>query len=289
MTIQELLDEFRIEYREQGTHTHTTVGWVNICCPFCSDNNFKLGINLTWNYGNCWSCGNKSLAAVLVQLTDLPYSKIKELVKDLPHQIFKEEFEKRGKLELPTDLGKLSLRHRVYLENRGFNVEEIQRLWKVRGIGFSFESNLAWRIFIPIEYHGRTVSWTTRSIGKLARYWNASKSQEEISIRKLLYGEDYVRHTIIVLEGPLDVWTVGPGAVCTCGMVYSRDQLLRMTKYPNRIICFDSTPDAQARARRLVRELEPFPGRTRNVVLETGKDPNEADKKEILELRSFLT
>jgi len=63
----------------------------------------------------------------------------------------------------------------------------------------------------PSDYKGRIVSWTTRSISNQGkRYINASEREESVSMKTLLYNEDYARHCVIVTEGPGDVWRIGP-------------------------------------------------------------------------------
>jgi hypothetical protein len=60
---------------------------------------------------------------------------------------------------------------------------------------------------------------------------------------------------------------------------------MRLAKYPNRVICFDASADAQQRADALAKQLAPFDGLTINIQLETGDDPASADKHELQELR----
>ena len=147
---------------------------------------------------------------------------------------------------------------------------------------------LPWRLFIPFHIHGEVVSWTTRSIGQNGlRYVSASSDQEKVNHKSILYGEDFCRHAVIVHEGPFDVWRTGPGAVATCGTGFSRSQLLRLSNYPVRVICFDNEKQAQQRATELCDLLEPFPGETIQVTLDA-KDAAEASDKEINQLRRFL-
>jgi len=164
------------------------------------------------------------------------------------------------------------------------NPDEIERLWGVQGIGLA--SELSWRLWIPIYHQGEVVSWTTRAIGNTdARYITASPEQESKSIKSVLYGGDMVRYASIICEGPIDAWAIGPGAVAVCGLSYTKAQLLETSKFPVRVICFDSESIAQKRANRLAKQLQVFPGETHVVVLESGDDPAEADRSEILELR----
>jgi DNA primase len=173
------------------------------------------------------------------------------------------------------------------MKGRGFDPDEIVKLWGLQALGLS--GFLSWRIFIPIVYHGRMVSWTTRTIGdQEPRYISARPDQELVSIKQSLLGEDYVRDVVIVVEGPFDAMRVGPGAVALFGNAVSPAQIKKLSQIPTRVICLDNETEAQRRACKLCSLLEPFPGRTINVVLDA-KDPGSASEHEIQLLRrSFL-
>jgi predicted RNA-binding protein YlxR (DUF448 family) len=271
----DLLSQFRVAYRKGDT-----AGWIQLDCPNCGRP--YLGFNLGSNYMNCWSCGHLDLVQTVALLIRRPAKECRKLLGDLAKERIKQT-DLPGKLVLPK-VRSLHRAHRDYLERRGFDPEEIIRLWSILGIGLG--GRLAWRIFIPITLGGQVMSWTTRSISDThpSRYISAGKSEEAVPHKTLLYGEDYCRHAIIVHEGPLDVWATGPGAVATCGTAYSRAQLLRIAKYPTRVICFDNERDAQKRAKKICRELGCFEGSTYNVVL-SGKDAASSPKEEIKQLR----
>ena len=103
--------------------------------------------------------------------------------------------------------------------------------------------------------------------------------------KSVLYGADHARHAVVVCEGPIDCWAIGPGAVATLGTAYTQAQALALARYPVRAVCYDAEPDAQRRAARLCQTLAAFDGTTVNVVLETGKDAAAASKAEVAELR----
>jgi hypothetical protein len=223
-----------------------------------------------------------------MELADLSYYKVKQLLSDLETEDFIEKPKVTGKLVLPSGIKKLHSAHKGYLHNRGFKWKKIEKLWKIFGI--SIAPKLSWRIFIPIHYHGEVVSWTTRSISnnpKITRYISAAENEELICHKDLLYGEDFARHAIIVNEGVTGVWRIGPGAVATLGVGYSTKQLERMAKYPIRAICFDNEYEAQKRAKKLVNDLSVFPGDTYNVVLDE-KDAAEENEKNIKRLRKEI-
>lgn len=145
---------------------------------------------------------------------------------------------------------------------------------------------LSWRLFIPITYNGDEVSWTTRSIAQdvRQRYISASAKQEAVNHKTLVYGQDHCFHSVVIVEGPLDAWKVGPGAGALFGTAYTPAQVKRLVRHPNRYVCFDSSPDAQAQAERLVDELSCFEGVTENIVLDA-EDPGSAPERELRLLR----
>jgi hypothetical protein len=285
MKFKELLQEQGIDFRDSG-HEHCRPGWIQLDCPYCSADwkHYRLGYNISAGYLNCWTCGRHGLVETLATILGISYGQVKKLLGDVDTELAPAKVE-RGKLVLPTGLGPLLKPHKDYLRRRGYKPDELQRLWEIRGID-ALGGVLSWRVFIPVHYRGRIVSWTTRSIDDQHshRYRAARPEQESIDHRTLLYGLDYCRHSIVVCEGPTDVWRIGPGAVCTFGTGFSRAQVCAMAEFPIRVVCFDSAPDAQKRARELCDLLEVYPGETYNVVLES-KDPGSGTDEEIREIR----
>ncbi len=288
MKFTEVLSQLNIPYKTEGHH-HCRPGWVQIDCPWCGRDTQKwhLGYSLDGHFLNCWRCGPHRPIETLMEITGLPFYQCKKLLSGIEPTETKKE-KPKGKLIIPKGVGKLGRPHLHYICKRGFVPSEIEELWKIKGIGIA--AKLAWRIFIPIIYHGETVSWTTRSISdnpKVTRYISAPLKEESIPHKSLLYGEDYAQQTIIVTEGPFDVWRIGPGAVATLGVGYSHAQMLRMSHYPVRVICFDREKTAQIRAKKLCNNLSVFPGETYNIQL-SSKDAAGATAKEIKKIRGFL-
>lgn len=285
-TIVEILEELGIRYVGEE-HRHCGRGWVGVDCPYCGPGSgrYHLGFHVKHLYANCWRCGGHGIAHALSLLSNRSYLECRVMLGEVDRgdlataKIF-------GKYTLPNGVCDLLPAHMRYLENRGFCPIEISKLWGIRGIGL--HHRLTWRLWIPITYQGQTVSWTARSIGKSnPRYISARPDEESALHRSLLYGEDYCRHAVVVHEGPTDVWRTGPGSVATFGTGFSRSQVLRLSKYPVRVVCFDSDTGAQRRARKLADDLSSFPGETYNVVLDS-KDAGVASPAETKILREFL-
>jgi len=283
---QELLDEYNIPYRTEGT-PHCRPGWINIDCPFCGKNTqkFHMGYSIQGNYCSCWRCGWQPLIKVVAEITNTAYKQAAKLIGGLTsHTIYTQK--KHGKIQEPKSVGPLQKPHKLYLKKRGLDWRALQSRWDVKGIGIA--SQMSWSIFIPIHLHGNTVSWTTRAIGNRdAKYMSAPREKETICHKDLLFGEDYVSNTIIVTEGPFDVFKIGPGAVATFGMIATANQIAKMIKYPRRFICFDNEPEAQKRAKRLCDDLGVFKGDTYNIRL-TSNDAGDSSPEEIRDLQKLL-
>jgi 5S rRNA maturation endonuclease (ribonuclease M5) len=290
MLFTDLLKELKIDFKSAGEHHHVTTGWIGLECPFCGSGSYHLGYNLRYGYLSCWRCGPHNVAKTVALLGQVDYGIVKKRLEGLATQRIERGYEPKGEYLPPPAAGPMLTMHKRYLkEKRGLNPEEIERIWRVGGIGFC--ARLPFRLFIPIFHHGEKVSWTTRTIQeKGRRYVSASREEEKISHKRLLYGADYARHSVIVCEGPLDVWAIGPGAVSTFGCAFTRAQLVRLAKYPSRGILFDRDADGERQAERLANDLAPFAGDTFLIRLETGKDAASAERAEIEELRRrFLT
>lgn len=281
----DILQRYGIPYKEAGSHHHVTQGWVGLDCPKCSKGSgrYRLGFNLAKAYLSCWTCGYAPLAWTLCEITGESYPEIKRLLKGIDREERREWKAKLGGLKLPDGLGALQPAHEKYLRKRGFNPDEIARVWGIQGIGFA--RRLPWRIWIPIHQEGQVVTWTTRSLADDGRrYINARPNEEAVPIKQTLYGEDHCRHAAIVVEGPTDAWRIGPGAVATFGVVASKAQVQKIARFPIRTVCFDKEPAAQRTARRLCRDLAGFPGETHNVILDAD-DPGSAGQDEVNNLR----
>jgi hypothetical protein len=285
MKFEDLLREHRIEYRTEGHH-HCRPGWIQLDCPYCrSRGKWHLGYNVTFGYANCWKCGRHRINDILRELTDLPWRKVKKLLEGVERQPLPLPIE-RNRLRLPSGIEPLAAPHRKYLERRGFDVAELQQLWDIQGIGLGGAGlGLQWRLFVPIHFYGTLVSWTTRSLSERhpKKYRTAKPDEEAMNHHHILYGEDYCRTSILIFEGPPDVWRVGPGAVCTFGTQFSSAQIARIVNYPVRVVCFDNEEIAQQRAQRLGKRLNEYDGKTFNVML--NRKGQDIDMQEVNELR----
>lgn len=291
MTIIDLLKENSIPHFVGPGHRHVRAGWCGVDCFQCSPNSskFKLGINLSSLSCKCWGCSTIPLHLVLHHLLRIPQQEALVLARQLrgtrtPYA-YKPSILNNQKVTIPIGVGELQEPHRRYLQSRGFDPDELVDIWNIQGIGVA--PRMSWRLFIPIYYENEMVSWVTRSISDEVslRYINASPEQEKMHHKHLLYGEDMVRHSIIVVEGPTDAWRIGPGAVATLGLNYTPEQVRRIACYPVRTICFDNEAIGRYAANKLADTLSAWPGETNIINICSGKDPATASEEDIKELR----
>ena len=292
MNLPEILTTLGIEYRLPGAHRHVRGQWCGLDCVRCSPKSkrFRLGIHQQYRYANCWTCGHlPNLSAILAESSGVSIKRVLALLRDWAGQpsVRRDRTRPARSTRNPDSLGPLLPAHRRYLEGRGLDPDEVARLWGAQGIGIA--PRLQWRIYLPVVLHGITVSWTTRGIGEQGkRYLSASPDEEAVPLKRTVFGADYVRGAAVICEGPFDAIRIGPGAVATYGLGYSRTQLAWMASVPTRIIAFDNEDAAQRRAVELANDLAVYPGRTCVVRLTSGKDAGNAAAWEIRELRKML-
>lgn len=290
MRFTDILDEHGVKWWGPLQHHHVTDHFVGFDCPYCSPGTgrVRMGCHTEKGYVVCWACGPQNRVEVLSLLTGLSKAKAYELLGGVEYDKFLPT-RRPGKYEAPEGLRELMRQHRDYLRGRGLVPKDVVRLWRAQCFDQTAPRGLSWGIFIPVFYRGEAVSWTTRAISDdvSPRYMSAPSQSERWPAKSLLYGEDYCGSSVMVVEGPLDVWKIGPGATCTLGVSYSRAQLERIARYPRRVIVFDSTPDGRKKAREVCDQLAPFDGETLDVVLDA-KDPGDASEKELRQLRRLL-
>ena len=294
MTITEVFDRLGVPYLSSG-HEHTRPGWVQADCPDC-------GLTGHWRLGfderrpgrcACWACGPKRLGDVLQSLSGESWQTVRPYLVALygSPQHAPADDRKRGRYD-PPETGDLKPIHKRYLEGRGFDWKRLVRFWGVRAVvphQADRHRHYAWNLFVPVTHRFEAVSFTTRSVNPDAklRYVSASKDMEKVDHKSLLYGQDLVPgNTVVVHEGPFDVWRTGPGAVCTFGTAFSPAQVEKIARYPVRVVCYDFTPEGQDAARKLCDRLDVFPGETHHVQsLGGAKDAAEASEADVRRLR----
>jgi DNA primase len=194
---------------------------------------------------------------------------------------------------LPNDIGELSQYQVHYLTRRGLDIDELVTLWELAGIG---PHGGQWRnrIFIPTFLNDRMVSWQTRSISTapdVARYLSAPANMSVLNNKKLVYGYDQACRrgdSAVVVEGPVDVWKLGPGAVHTFGTTWTAAQMTVLCRFKQVVVMFDCENKAQIQAEQLAESLAGLGVVSFTASLSGVKDAGEMPTKEARQFCSHL-
>ena len=296
LKFEQLCLDFGIETTTEGKHSRS--GWVQINCPFCDsgDDSKHMGFNLAFSTFSCWKCGKHSPFATIAQLTKSSTRETVILLKKYQGEKNYIRIDTEGKkydwdkkFELPSTAGELQEMHINYLLKRNFDPEKIKKEWDIKGTGIY--GAFAYRIIMPVYLNKKLVNFVGRDVtGKSKlRYDNCKNEDSIVPLKDTVYGVDYVKDKVLIVEGPTDVWRLGRGAVATFGTAYTIKQVKLLKSFKTRYIMFDpSDKEAQKRAKELASDLSAFAGRTEILTFKGYKDPGELPQNEADDLMKEL-
>lgn len=284
------------------TDKNVSEGWVGIRCvyPMCEDASNHLGINLDTGVHSCFVCGRKGGPAQLVALVDhCTWVEAQEVVKEfsilfptdraVPHE--------HGDFMLPKfHTQNPTARHIKYLQRRGYDHHDLIDKYNI-----SFTGSVSWvdgpygkwtypwRIIIPVFLDGDMVNFTSRDITG----FSSSKYKmgpNNIAIRPggdCVYNLDRAGDIIALVEGPLDVWRIGDGAVAMLGTKFSEAQLsLIASKRPRQVFIVYDT-GAEKIAKDLGQRMARLVPQTDYLWL-PGGDPDTLNPTDLADLQTLL-
>jgi len=266
MDIIRFFNDFSILYRTEG-HKHCRPGFVNIECPFCSGNpGLHLGYNLENDYWSCWRCGWHPILKTVSTLLNQSEERTLPIIKQYGQIYYHKEVKlKEGKkpFEFPSGVTDLSKAHKHYLSERGFDPDKLERLWGLKSCGPVSKLDVhdyKHRILIPYTWNLEVVTFDTRSKNKYkagSRYKACPKEREKIEHKRILYGnQEKWKSTGVIVEGPTDVWNLGPEACAVSGIKYTPAQVKVISECFERVfVVFDDDPQAVVQANKLVADL----------------------------------
>jgi hypothetical protein len=245
---ERFLSDYNIQTYTDGPDTQE--GWINIQCPECNDHANHGGFNLATGYYNCWRCGKHYVDNILVDLLLISKKEANNIIDeyqiDVPGTIIKKEKKiiKNTFLELPPGTKELNKKQRKYLIKRKYDPDELARVWKLQGT--QNYGDYSCRIIAPIFLDGRLVSYQGRDhTGRSSLRYKACKIKNEIIHHKhLLYGIDYVlNRQAVLVEGIMDVYRLGPGAVASFGTSVTTEQIHFISKRLDTLFILFDTDD----------------------------------------------
>lgn len=284
----------RIPYLTQGHH-HTHHGWAQTHCPQCTDGTrgWHLGFSLERGNFNCWRCGSVRAVDAVMGLLRVSKEKAHELLREFGGGRAdgrRAVVVRKRKIKAPLGLAPLAGCHRRYLKARGLDPDAVAEEWELQGSRFE-DPKWAWRVVAPIRnLGGEVVAYVGRSIHNEAKpkYRVTDDADCLEDPKALVYGIHKVPDkAVIVVEGPADVWNMGPGAVATLGVDWTVARANKLRRFQRRFVMFDPEPLAQERAEKLAEWLGSFPGET-EVVSGLPSDPGSLSRKLVRKLRKSL-
>ena len=298
------------------TGKNVTEGWVNTNCPFCYDPSNHLGVNLSSKMFSCWICRESgSIFKLVKQLTGFDNRTVGRLIREHTKDGFNYNFsseteQKSRKLEiqLPTRCNEKPLKiHKEYLKSRGFNRKEIELYFDIKYTGqiSSYirsdgkRSNFSYRIMIPIYMNKKLVNFTARDVTGLAeeRYKNCPNDDAIFHTKDCIYGYDLAgkgtsKDVVVFVEGPTDVWRIGPGAFGIFGLKYTENQLKAIYKkeIKKAFTLFDKGKREKKIAELFAREIGSFIPEVNIIEFDEddSDDPGSMTKKQVNELRAII-
>jgi DNA primase len=281
-------------------YSHSDKNEVTICCPFCQDTRFRLGINLRNGKGHCFNdCGFKSrdimyTARMLCEAFGIKFSArqfVQEQQERRQHRLAIKEPEALGPglpLEYETfnDIcDNIGRKARAYLKNRGVSALQIA----YHKIGFAAAGEMAWRILFPIVDEDGIVH------GCAGRDFSGQQTPKYLNTPgvKLLWNAHRPATAAVVVEGVMDairvervlLQTKGTVAVARLGSIITTLQMNQLKHY-DRVTVFPDCDRAGVHgAIELCRRCDAR-GISVSVVIPrsmTGRDPGDMEEDEILE------
>jgi len=273
--------------------------WINFNCIFCNDKNNHGGINLSSGYYSCFKCGGSSLKKVISTLLKIEFYEVEKVLEQYQGRISikQKDKEKKNASKVILPIEELNERARKYLIKRNFDPDYLYEKYKISGI--SLEGEWAGRIIIPVFYNNRLVSYQGRSILSkrackeydILRYKTLKKELSVIDAKDILFNLDNcLEKYVVVNEGPFDTIRWGDNACATLGTsTTDKQKILLAERFEKGFIIFDPEKEAQARAKKLAKELSGLGMKDVQVIdTELKHDIGASTDKEIKELKRSL-
>lgn len=290
----------RIPYWAEGKNV--TAGWVELQCLWCNDRSHHLGVNLDTRFMSCWRCGPKGpFSNYIMTKENYNYRQARNVLNEFQQTVYRslrQDIQIRNtdwdRNILPKEAtGDFPESYLNYLRGRRYDPVKLITQYHLKAIGnwCTTSDNLCYRILIPVLYEGRVVNYTARDVTGRAEtpYVNCKNDQAIIPIRDCIYNRDSVRDTVLIVEGPIDVWRMGSGSISVFGMEVSKEQIGAIvdTGAKRAFVMFDGEEQAIKKAHKVAMALSGLIPFVEVLELEKG-DPDSLEEKDVQEIRKLV-
>lgn len=187
-----------------------------------------------------------------------------------------------SKITFPPDTGPLTDKAKQYLISRNFDPEHLVSEWGLLSTGNV--GKYKFRILAPIYLRGQLVSYQCRDITNKSNtpYKGCPIEESVYFLKYTVYGFDKAvsAKKCVVVEGLVDNWRLGSGAVATFGTGFMPQQVLLLARNFDEIfIMYDTEETAQEQADKLYHLLTGFGKKAEILTLSEG-DPGDLSNKD---------
>jgi hypothetical protein len=295
INVRSFLDKFNIPYQESGSQ-NVGKGWLGLpVCPSCGRAWNCYGVNTITGVTHCWVCSFKS--NIYEYVKEQSSAPIKEVYKEYKNS--KKDFtpyqhqQIKGTFKFPMGMiNHLENPHKQYLKQRGFDPEYLETRYDLKSFT-NLNPHWAYRIIIPIYMNNILASYVGRTIYKQEkiRYKNAAAEDSLIPAAQCLYGIDEVGSHAVLVEGLMDRWTFGSGAIATMGVEVTNKQIafLKRQGVEKVTVLFDNDGPGKVQAENVANKISLLGVQTNIFIWDKDdvmKDVGECGLEKVDEIRS---
>jgi len=307
MKTNDILKHFGVPYVER--HPSVSKSCYGLCCPFCGDNNYHLGIFKENGNYSCFKCGAKGSLFKLLQIVEgISYKEYQQVTgqifenlsspKTKLDSIFKKEEKVAVKIDskidmtglIPVQEGCLTPTARRLVERfaneRRFTWKIIEAYNCMYGVFGYFQGRLVVPIPDPInETDSIIVGLCGRDLTNMSRKKYLFNKDFQASKYMYFAKQPKMNESIVIVEGIFDVWAVymetGVNAAATFGSSISKNQIYDLNALSTRLIYM---PDADVKESKIMRQTSLLKGFS-NVVIarcDEGQDPCSMNRRNLV-------
>lgn len=294
--ITRIYNAHNIQYWTKGKNV--TTGWVNIQCPFCNDVSNHCGLDPKTLIYHCWKCNTTgSFDYLLMHLLNISQDQAEGIVSELDIDFKIEPLEqiritrdktnqkeKNKKVIIEMPEFSLPVTHNLksrlldlFLQKRKYTREHCIKY----KCCICEEGDFCHRLIIPVFSKGDLVSYQGADMtGRSGlKYMTA-----EGDINNFLYGYDYIKKKMIVVEGVFDDWRMEHNVVASFGTSLTdiQRQLILDKNLDQLIFGYDS--GAYWEARKQAAYFEPFVKIIIIINFPLGEDPDSYGRQNTMAL-----
>lgn len=262
-------------------------GSVNIQCPFCDDRSNHLSFQLKTGYYKCWRCSSHGSLWRFLRTINANTDIIREIQFD---ELVQKEHSPPAAIKWLKDfVPYLQTSHQQYLSKRRFDPNYLQKKYAL--MSSKHYGKFKFRVIIPMMVNNRVVNFTGRDVTGLSelRYMTCPEEDAIVPRNQIVYNLDSVNGSMIIVEGPTDVWRIGDGCVATLSTQFTPKQISAILQAkPSRVfVMYDAEENAQKQAMDLAFCLSPFIRHVEVVSMDSG-DPGDLSDEDVRYLRKEL-